>query len=277
MAMRWIQKLLLLVVLLSLVSCEEIKKAYHDTFREGESTTPYTRKRTREKQLEEQARQLEEQKQKEDEATFQRIKSEKNQFYNELVDSQFSTLPQVERDTIKAIIFRYITKDDRNEIFKLENIKKWKKEIPLLLQPQKLDEIQEKFYNFLHSEDIIISKNIYIRNNEVRINAYNPTKTDELDVYEYNVETDEWQKMEPVKNIIAKDKILLSEIRLSAAHKVMKSALQHLSKVEGGELPDYLFFYVDNKKWSISFLKSYRKDYRLEANKEGELIKITPR
>ena len=277
--MRWIQKLLLLVALLSLVACEEIKKAYHDTFREEESITPNTRKRIREKQLEEQKRQLEEQQQKEDEATFQRIKSERNQFYNQLVDRQFSTLPQVERDSIKAIIFRYIIKDDDNKMFQLENIKKWKKEIPLLLQPQKLDEIQEKFYKFLHSEDIIISSDIYIRNDEVRIKAYNPTKTDELDVYQYDVETDEWQKIEPVKNIITKkeDKILLSEIRLSAAHKVMKSALQHLSKVEGGALPDYLFFYVNNKKWSISFLESYRKDYRLEANKEGEMVKITPR
>ena len=197
------------------------------------------------------------------------VNNETVEVYNQLIDKYFAELAPVQVENIKEIASR--------------NLEKWhKKEVTLLLQPQKLDEIQADLYRFMDTEEVMLySTALYVDDNRVRVTAINPKNKEAADWYWYETETCKWSKKEPYKlskrdlDKIDENVFPLSSLRFSTAHFVFLEGLKRLAGKEGAEMPAtvYFFRFPHRKYWNMS-LKSDRADYTLEANEEGRITKF---
>ncbi|MDO5679031.1 MAG: hypothetical protein Q4G54_01780 [Pelistega sp.] len=144
----------------------------------------------------------------------------------------------------------------------------------LLMQPEKLDQIQEELAAFLKTENVRVYRaELTIRADSIRIAAQNPLQSDHIDWYEYHNSNAQyhkdknqvWTKDEPIKlsqaDVDALDYTLwpLSHIKFSAAATTYKNALLKIADIEEPKLPQAVHFHIDSSARQSDFIKEAEK------------------
>lgn len=247
----------LVIGLIAFTSCDEVKKAYHDTFKSSEEKQNdlaeiFSGNSSDRKEVKAKRALIEE--------------------YSRLLDAQLPELNENKKDKMLEIISRDIDKRRRTEV-------------SLLFLPEKLDEIQAGLYHFLNTEEVsLYSSALFVEDDRVRVTAVNPNNENEVDWYYYETKTGKWRKEDPVKlsrqdmERMDEKEFPLSSIKLSTAHTVFFEALKLLTEIEGAELPSSLTYYHHSHKkyWNVT-LSGSRADYKLEADVDGRITKFEMR
>lgn len=236
-------------------SCDELKKAYEETFRGSEGVQNELAsifEGSADKHLE-----------NEDEVAKKVIL----QTYNHLIDMQFPELNELQKEKALEVIGR--------------DYDKWRRaEISLYFQLQMLDVIQRQLYDFMNSGDVMLySKAIFVEDNRVRVPVVNPRNEQEVDWYYYETKTGIWKKTDPIKlsqrDLERMDKSVfpLSSIKLSATTVILSEIMKKLPEIEGAEIPSSFVYYPYNESWTTT-VKGSRADYSVKADKDGNITKF---
>lgn len=252
---QWVILFLVVTVVFTFTSCDQVKEAYQETFR----TTKNTDKKSKEvfynpfnSVKKTQARTLDQ--------------------YRKLLHTKYPDLDSVNIDrTIKMVT---------------DAVEKWNQtEVSLLFQPDTLDKIQAELYTELHTENVqLYASALFVEHQRVRLPIVNPSNPNEVDWYWYETQTGKWTKKEPVKQtkiakLATKEKgYPLASIKLRTASQVLYEVMKRLDEVGTIELPSSVTYFSHPHKpyWTIS-LKGDRADYTLETDPQGKFIKLDMR
>lgn len=239
----------------SLNSCDYVKKAVDETFKNTERTqenakdtfhNPFSSKL--------------------------RAQNQTIEKYRELIRELYPTLDSIKFDYTMAMLTHEIEKWNRSEI-------------SLLFKPDKLDEIQAELYTVLNTKDVLLySSPLFIEHQRVRLPVINPLNPNEIDWYWYETKTEKWTKKEPVRlsrrdlESIEKDSYPLASIKLRTAHQVLYEVIHRFDEIGLIELPSSVTYYSHPRKqyWTIS-LRGDRADYSLETDSQGKFTKLEMR
>lgn len=246
---------LLSVAIVSLNSCDYVKKAVEETFNNQEDSqenlkdtfhNPFSSKL--------------------------RAQNQTIEKYRELIQGLYPTLDSLKFDYTMAMLTHEIEKWNRTEI-------------SLLFQPERLDEIQAELYTVLNTEDILLySSPLFVEHQRVRLPIVNPSNPNEVDWYWYESKTGKWAKKDPVK-LTSRDlqnmegnSYPLATIKLRTAHQVLYEVINRFDEIGFIELPSSVTYYSHPHKqyWTIS-LRGDRSDYSLETDSQGKFTKLEMR
>lgn len=224
--------------LFSVTSCDEIKKAYNDTFKETSA------------------------------------QSELEQIYKgntaPLVVTEKKSAEDLYNEALKLL-------QEKELGDALETMVNELKEAPknFLADPERLKAIQQELQNLFPNKPLQISgSTVMIMNNMVRLDLADPDHPENVDTYIYQKVKNEykWVKGDPVKLSLSSEKPQ-PLVDLSTAHKVFLLAKEKMKTIEGATIPTNVYYYLHNQKWQTT-IDAARADYTLQTDTNGNLTKF---
>lgn len=241
-----------ILVLLTLTSCEEVKKAFYETFNSEEKQPESKEARDRareEKRAEEERAEL-----------VERTANEALEGIEEALSGMDPALSQ------------YIKGDVRTSLNREGEIMP-----PIFYDPQRLREAQESLYSFMGTDELYIySTYIYFERHRIRLSLLNPNNPSEVDDYYYRTETEEWTKEDPVrlsvKDLDSMEEEIspIKEVDFGMAHKLFLEVLSRAGGLDGVEPLTVIYYRHKWGQWGAS-INSERVDYSIQMNDNGDV------